>query len=119
MSKFYFECTICKGVKDAVVRYITDTKIIFTPDFKKQAYNLHFYCSIVLTYLSMMLLTKYAHLEDTGIFFHLFIGGFGAYCVNFLKEWVWSKYYGSPWDDTDINMGSYGGILGAILFLIL
>jgi hypothetical protein len=112
------ECTICSGIKNAVIRYITDTKKIFTPEFKSEAYNLHFFCSIPLAYLSMMLLTKFAHLDDTGIFFHLFIGGFGAYCGNWFKEWLWGKYFESPWDDTDINMGSYGGIVAAMLFIL-
>lgn len=112
------KCTICSGIKSAVIRYVTDTKKIFTPEFKSKAYNLHFFCSIPLAYLSMMLLAKFAHLDGTGVFFYLFIGGFGAYWANFLKEWIWSKYYGFPWDDTDINMGSYGGIVAAILFLI-
>ena len=36
MKKFYFECSICPILRDNIVRYITNTKKIFTPDFIKQ-----------------------------------------------------------------------------------
>ncbi len=58
-------------------------------------------------------------LADTGLFFQSFIGGFGAGCVNFVREWYYGKYYGAPFDGTDINMGSYGGWLGALVAVFI
>lgn len=118
MKKFSIEFTIFPVIKRSIVNYISDVKKFFTPEFKQEAYYLHFICSIVLTYLSMVLLFKYCDLEGTGIFFNLFVGGFGAYSANWFKEWVWAKFYNSNWDNTDIHMGSYGGIVAAILFLL-
>jgi hypothetical protein len=119
MKKFYFECSICPILRDNIIRYITNTKKIFTPDFVKQNYHKHFGYSLVLTFFAIWFLFAFAHLGDTGNFFPIFIGGFGAYGVNFAREWYYGYKYDAPWDWTDLNMGSYGGILGASLFLIL
>ena len=119
MKKFYFECSICPILKDNIVRYITNTKKIFTPDFVKQNYHTHFGYSLVLTFFAIWFLFDFAHLRDTGNFVPIFVGGFGAYGANFLREWYYGKFYGAPWDNIDLDMGSYGGILGAILYLLI
>jgi len=113
------QCTICPIIKSVVVKYITDTKNFFSKDFITRGYYLHFGCSVVLTFLSMWFLFEYAHLADTGTSFQLFIGAFGAYGANYIKEWIWAKFYGSEWDETDLNFGSYGGIIGALLAIII
>ena len=66
----------------------------------------------------MWFLLLHAHLADTGMPFQLFVGGFGAYGVNFVREWYYAKYHEAPWDPTDLNMGSYGGIIGALLVVL-
>lgn len=119
MKKFYFECSICPILRDNIIRYVTNTKKIFTPDFVKQNYHKHFGYSLVLTFFAIWFLFAYAHLGDTGNFFPIFVGGFGAYAVNFAREWYYGKFHGAPWDNTDLDMGSYGGIIGAILYLLL
>ena len=118
MKKFYFECSICPILKENFLRYITNTKKIFTPDFIKQNYYKHFGYSLVLTFFAIWFLFEFAYLGDTGSLFPIFVGGFGAYGVNFLREWYYGKFHDAPWDGVDLDMGSYGGILGAILFLI-
>ncbi len=75
--------------------------------------------SLVLTFFAIWFLFAFAHLGDTGNFFPIFVGGFGAYGANFLREWYYGKFHDAPWDNTDLNMGSYGGIIGAILYLLL
>jgi len=119
MKKFSIECTICPIIKQNIINYVLDIKKIFTPDFVKQNYHKHFGYSIVLTFFSIWLLFLYAHLGDTGVFFQLFIGGFGAYGVNWIREWYYGYRYNAPWDDTDPNMGSYGGIIGALLAILI
>jgi hypothetical protein len=86
MKKFYFECSICPILRDNIIRYVTNTKKIFTPDFVKQNYHKHFGYSLVLTFFAIWFLFAYAHLGDTGNFFPIFVGGFGAYGVNFLEN---------------------------------
>ena len=118
MKKFNIECPICPILKDSISKYLTDTKKIFGPDFVKQNYHKHFGYSLVLTFFSIWLLFLYAHLGDTGNIFPIFIGGFGAYCVNWVREWYYGYRYNAPWDWTDLNMGSYGGIIGTTIFLL-
>lgn len=118
MKNFYFECSICPILRDNIVRYVTNTKKIFTPDFIKENYYKHLGYSAVLTFFAIWFLFDFAYLGTTGNFFPIFIGGFGAYCVNYIREWYYGKYYGAPWDGVDLDMGSYGGIIGTIIFLL-
>jgi hypothetical protein len=67
----------------------------------------------------MAFLMNYAHLADTGAAFQLFVGGFGAYAVNFAREWYYGIRYKAPWSSIDLNFGSYGGILGALIYILI
>ena len=118
MKNFSITCPICPVIKENLIRYITDIKKFIAPDFIQQNYHKHFGYSLVLTFFSIWLLFLYAHLGETGVFFQLFIGGLGAYFVNWVRETFYAEYYKAPFDPTDVNMGSYGGIVGTILFLL-
>ena len=113
------KCTICKIMWKKIKNYFLDIKKIFSPLFIKNNYHKHLFYSFILTIPSIMFLLQYFDLADTGVFFQIFIGGFGAFFVNFIREWYYGKYHGSAFDGTDINMGSYGGILGAIVAIII
>ncbi len=112
------ECSICPILWNNIKKYLTDTTKIFSKDFVKQNYHKHLGYSLVLTFFAMWFLLTHAHLADTGMPFQLFVGGFGAYGVNFVREWYYGIKYGAPWDFTDLNMGSYGGIIGALLAVL-
>jgi hypothetical protein len=112
------ECTICPILWNNIKKYLTDTTKIFTKDFIKQNYHKHLLYSLVLTFFSMWFLLAHVDLADTGILFQLFVGGFGAWVVNFVRERYYTKKYNAPFDFTDINMGSYGGIIGALLVVL-
>lgn len=113
------ECLICPVIWENIKKYLTDTTKFFTKDFITQQYHKHFLYSLVLTFFSVWFLLLNADLADTGIFFQLFVGGFGAWVVNFLRERYYTKKYNAPFDFTDINFGSYGGIIGALLAVLL
>jgi len=119
MKKFYFEVIIFPILWKNFTNYILDIKKIFTPNFIKQNYHKHLGYSLVLTFFSIWLLFTYAHLEETGNFLPIFLGGFGAYAINGVREGYYQYKYQAPFHQTDVNMGSYGGILGAILALLL
>lgn len=108
-------CPICEVVKSGLLKYITDVKYIFTPLFIKNRYHLHLGYSFLLTLPSMYLLLTFLNLAGTPVWFHLFVGGFGAFGVNFLRELLYEDLYGAPFDWKDVHFGSYGGILGALL----
>ena len=109
------ECTICPVMWERTKNYFLDMKKIFSPLFIKNRYHLHLGLSFLLTIPTILFMMNYAHLADTGLFFQSFLGAFGAAAVNFSREWYYGKFYGAPWDGTDINMGSYGGWLGALV----
>lgn len=112
------ECPICPVIWGNIKKYLTDTTKTFTKDFITQNYYKHLLYSLVLTFFSMWLLLLHADLANTGMPFQLFVGGFGAYIVNWLRERHYAKKYNAPFDYTDINFGSYGGILGALLAVL-
>lgn len=110
------ECPICPVVLQHVKEYILDIKEIFTKNFITERYYLHLFLSMFLTIGAVWFLREYAHLDETPYPFQMFIGGFGAYGVNFAREWYYAKK-GAPFSMTDIRMGSYGGVLGTIILL--
>jgi hypothetical protein len=112
-------CSVCPMIKDGVLRYLTDTHYILTSKFITNRYYLHLLCSFVLSFFSIWFLIDSAHLGETPIWFQLFLGGFGAFGVNFLREMVYEEIYGAPFDWTDVNFGSYGGVLGALLATLI
>jgi hypothetical protein len=114
----FIECPICPVIVQNVKEYVLNTKFFFSPDFVKKRYHKHFGYSLVLTFFTIWFLFSFAYLGDTGILFPIFVGGFGAFAVNWVREWYYGIKYKAPWDDVDIHMGSYGGIVGTILFLL-
>jgi hypothetical protein len=112
------ECPICPILWNNIKKYLTDTTKIFNKAFIKENYYKHLLYSLVLTFFAMWFLLLHADLADTGMPFQLFVGGFGAYGVNFVREWYYGIKYKAPFDFTDLNMGSYGGILGALLAVL-
>ena len=112
-------CPICPMIKEGVLRYLTDTQYLFTSKFITNRYYLHLLCSCVLSFFSIWLLIAFTQLGGTPVWFQLFLGGFGAFGVNFLREMVYEELYGAPFDWTDVNFGSYGGVLGALLTTLI
>jgi hypothetical protein len=111
----FIECPICPTIVQHVKNYVFDTAKIFTPQFETENYYKHLEYSALIAVPWILFLLRFANLGDTGYFLPLFIGGFSLYGVNFVREWYYSKYHEAPFDMTDINMGSYGGIIGACL----
>ena len=113
------EVTIWPMLRDGIVKFFTDMKFFFTKDFIKENYCKHFLYSLVLTIPSIWFAYEYMYLKDTGIGFTIFLGGFGARAVNFCKEWYHGIKYKAPWSWEDINFGTYGGIIGAIIAILI
>lgn len=113
------KCTICKIMWKKIKNYFLDIKKIFNPLFIKNNYHKHLFYSFLITIPTILVMLNYVDLANTGLFFQIFIGGFGAFFVNFIREWYYGKYHNSPYDGTDINMGSYGGITGTIVAIII
>lgn len=113
------EVTFWPGLRDGIIKFFTDMKFFFTKDFVKQNYHKHFLYSLVLTIPCILLMLKFMHLADTPILFQVFVGGFGAKAVNWVREWFYGVKYKAPWSEEDINFGTYGGIIGASIAVVL
>lgn len=117
--KFSITCLICPVIFNNVKAYITDIKHTFTSDFIKERYCKHLLASMILIIPLIILLMIVFNLDDTGLIFQLFIGGFISYVINFIREMYYAKYHEAPWSNIDINFGSYGGIIGAAIAVYL
>lgn len=117
----FIECTICSSLVNNVKNYILDITKIFTPAFETENYYKHLEYSALIAVPWILFLLRFAHLADTGLFFPVFIGGFSLFAVNWIREaYLNYKSKGEiPYDITDVNMGSYGGILGAVIAMVL
>ena len=49
----------------------------------------------------------------------MILGWFGAYGINFAREWYYAAKGVAKWDWFDIYAGCYGGLTAAILYLFL
>ena len=111
-------CPACPQVIKGLKKYVTDIKYFFSKDFKTENYYKHFFYSLVLSFGMVLLFLKFFHLSETAIWFQLFIGGFGAYFVNWVREEILREKFDAIFSWTDVNMGSYGGIVGAALSIL-
>jgi hypothetical protein len=107
--------TIWPMLRDGSIKFFSDMKFFFSKDFINENYYKHFGYSLVLTIPCLWIMLNYMHLADTPFAFHIFVCGFGARGVNFLKEWFHGKKYGAPWSWEDINFGTYGGLLAPVI----
>jgi len=109
-----------KDILGFFLAFITSTKYFFKKEFTTELYYKHFSYSLVLTLPCIAFLMIFAHLKDTPLLFQCFIGGGGAFTVNWVRELIkednakkegW-KY---PFDYVDVYFGTYGGIVAAII----
>lgn len=113
------EITIWPMLRDGVIKFFSDMKFFFTKDFIKENYYKHFIYSLILVIPCIWFAYEFMYLKDTPTWFHVFLGGFGARAVNFVREWYYGVKYKAPWSWEDINFGTYGGILGTIIVITL
>lgn len=98
--------------------FITDLRFFFHKDFFKENYYLHFILSVLISFGIVLFAREYMYLVDTALWFQLFIGGFAAFFINGVREIV-VETREVPFSWTDINFGTYGGIVGAFLVTLL
>jgi uncharacterized membrane protein YeaQ/YmgE (transglycosylase-associated protein family) len=113
------KCTVCPFIWERIKNCFLDTKKIFTPLFFENKYYLEIGLYFILTIPVILFMMFYTHLADTGLFFQIFVGSFGAFWFSSVVEWYKGKYYNKTYDGTSINMGGYGGILGSLVAIFI
>lgn len=113
-----------KDILGFFLAFITSTKYFFKKEFITELYYKHFGYSLVLTLPCIYLLMMFAYLKDTPLLFQCFIGGGGAFTVNWVRELIkennaqkegWKYHF----DYVDIYFGTYGGIVATIIIYLL
>ena len=108
-----------KAVITGILNYVTSVVYFFTEEYKTKSYNLHFYWSIPIAFVIVLFALCFMNMNETPFWFHLVVGGFLLYGINFVREWYKGKFKGINADFVDIYFGSYGGIVGAAIASII
>ena len=101
--------------------FFTSFPQIFFKNFIKERRYLHFICSILITFLSLLFAYKYMYLGDLPMLFIIFLGWFEAYAINWLREgyYNYKSKYEIEFDYLDVYAGAYGGIAAAVIYLLI
>lgn len=108
-----------KGLYNFLIPGINSITKVFSKNFIKERYYLHFFISLVLTFLSVRLLVVYAHFNDLPAGIKILVGWMGAYLVNYYRETLLFKIGKAKFDFLDIHAGAYGGIIGTVIYILL
>jgi hypothetical protein len=107
-----------KGLWDTLTPVVTSIPKVFSKNFFKERFHLHFLITFVIVLAAIRLLFLYCYLGDTPIWFHIIIGYMIGYGINFVREGYYFKK-GAPWSQLDVYAGAYGGTLATILYNLL
>ncbi len=73
---------------------------------------------MIISFFLVAFARSFMYLGDTPLWFNLFIGGFAMFCANWVRETIVESEE-VPFSWTDVNMGTYAGILGAYLSILV
>lgn len=93
---------------------------IFNKDFIKERRDLHFAISLLIIYSFLLIgdAIPALQIDQLPFWFIMILGWFGAYFANFIREHYYATK-GAKWDWFDVYAGCYGGLVGAIVYIIL
>ena len=83
--------------------------------FIKQRWHLHVLGGAIVVTPLIWLLIKFDPSFDIGKIAQVFIAGFFAYCIGFMREFYFAKFHEAPFDYKDIWFTVLGAIIGTIL----
>lgn len=98
---------------------ITSIPKVFSKNFFKERYYLHFFISILISLVSIRFMCVNMYLGDTPTWFQVICGWVIGYVVNGVREGYLEDRGRAKFDWCDVHAGAYGGIIGAILYTLL
>jgi hypothetical protein len=110
-------CRICPIIRDKIKKYFTDIKKFNSKDYKLKNYNKHFNYSFIIMFVIILLFLNYDVLFHGNIIENTLLSGLLAYFMNYIREWYYRKK--AEFDYTDLNFGSYGGLLAGLLATLI
>ena len=106
---------ILPEIKNWIKTYITGFRYFFHKDFIEENYIKHFLYSVLIGILLLFPLCLLESFRETQLIFKIIFGGILLYAINWIREDNKRRKYKAPFSQLDINFGSYGGIISAIL----
>lgn len=92
---------------------------IFNNEFNKQRRDMHFWASSLLLSGFFCLAYLFLDFKDTPYLAVLSFGWFGAWGINFAREWYREVRLGYRFDWLDIWAGCYGGLFASLNYLLI
>jgi hypothetical protein len=106
---------ILPEIKNWIKTYITGFRYFFHKDFIEENYIKHFLYSVLIGILLLSPLCLLESFRETQLIFKIIFSGTLLYAINWIREDNKRRKYKAPFSQLDINFGSYGGIISAIL----
>ena len=93
---------------------------VFDKDFFKSRRDLHFLVFYLIIYSLLFFGSKIEilQLDQLPSLVLLIFSWFFSYFINFVREHYYARK-GADWDSFDVYAGCYGGLVGAIVYIIL
>ena len=98
---------------------ITAIPKVFSKNFFKQRYYLHFFISIIISLVAIRFMCVNMHLADTPIWFQILCGWVIGFVVNLVREGFLEDRGRAKFDWNDVHAGAYGGVVGAVICTLL
>jgi hypothetical protein len=92
---------------------------VFSKNFIKERYYLHFFISIAISFVVIRFMCVNMHLADTPIWFQILCGWVIGYLVNIIREGYLEDTRKAKFDWCDVHAGAYGGIVGTIIYTLI
>ena len=103
-----------------LIPFFTNIPKMFTKDFIKERWYLHFLCTGAGIVVVFRLFMVYTTLDKSGLFFQTVLCWGIGYGTNYFREWCYGEFKGAPFSYEDIHSGTYGGLVFFyIIFVIL
>lgn len=107
-----------RAVKKYPSIIVYDFKKFLTDDYYTDKNDLHFMVSFALTSICMILMLL-LNVINVSLFI-IFIGWFGAFFFNGIREWFLGLTKRAPFDWSDVRFGGYGGLWSGItVYLVI
>lgn len=92
---------------------------VFSKNFIKENYYLHFFISIIISFIVIRFMCVNMYLADTPIWFHILCGWAIGYVSNVVREGYLEDKGKAKFDWNDVHAGAYGGIVGSIIYILI
>lgn len=92
---------------------------VFSENFFKERYYIHFFVSIIISFVAIRFMCINMYLSDTPSWFQILCGWVIGYVANGVREGYLEDKGKAKFDWNDVHAGAYGGIVGSIIYILI